>query len=308
VGPAVSPAVGPALQFHLFAPQMRMQLDDLVARARAAEGAGFDGIALMDHLAPPLALDQPMWEAMTAATWLAAHTGTLGIGHLVLCDAFRHPAVLARQAVTLDHASGGRFELGIGSGSTPEELDVFGIPAGTARQRVDHLGETLEALRALWSGEAVDLAGPTLRLSGARQVPVPVRPIPIVIGGTGKRTMGLVARFADWWNVPVHELDRLDDLRPLAGSARTSVQVAVTFVPSGADRHQVLAMAERRFGWMTRSVRLVGDGPELVDRLAALRGRGVERVYTWFTDFAPPDVLEAFGAEVISPFCGATIP
>ena len=71
-----------------------------------------------------------MWEAMTAATWLAAHTSNLGIGHLVLCDAFRHPAVLARQAATLDHASGGRFELGIGSGSTPDELQVFGIPVG----------------------------------------------------------------------------------------------------------------------------------------------------------------------------------
>jgi alkanesulfonate monooxygenase SsuD/methylene tetrahydromethanopterin reductase-like flavin-dependent oxidoreductase (luciferase family) len=288
------------LQFHLFTPQMRMGLDDLVARARAAESAGFDGIALMDHLAPPLALDQPMWEAMTAATWLAAHTTTLTVGHLVLCDAFRHPAVLARQAVTLDHASGGRFELGIGSGSTPEELDVFGIPGGTARERIGRLGATLEALQRLWSGRPVDLDGPGLRLVQAQQVPVPTRPVPIVIGGTGNRTMELVARFADWWNVPVHELDRLDDLRPRAGSARTSVQVAVTFVPDGADRDTVLAQAERRFGWMTRSTRLVGDGAELVGAFAALRERGVERVYTWFTDFAPPDVLRAFGAEVIA--------
>lgn len=292
-----------SLQFQLFLPQMRMSVPDLVARARAAEASGFDGIALMDHLAPPLAPDQPMWEAMTAATWLAAHTERLGVGHLVLCDSLRHPAVLARQAVTLDHASGGRFELGIGSGSTPEELGVFGIPDGGARERIDRLGWTLEVLRALWSGEAVDLDGgpdgaPSLR--GAQQVPVPTRSIPIVIGGTGRRTMGLVARHADWWNIPVHELDRLDDLRGLAGSARTSVQVAVTFVPDGADRTAVVEQAERRFGWMSRSTHLVGDGPELVDAFGELRGRGVERVYTWFTDFAPPDVLEAFGAEVIS--------
>ncbi len=290
-----------ALQFHLFTPQMRMSLDDLVARAQAAERAGFGGIALMDHLAPPLALDRPMWEAMTAATWLAAHTTTLTVGHLVLCNSFRHPAVLARQAVTLDHASGGRFELGIGSGSTPDELEVFGIPGGTARERVDRLGETLAALRALWSGESVDQDGPTLRLHGAQQLPVPTRPIPIVIGGTGRRTMELVARHADWWNVPVHELDRLDHLRERAGAARTSVQIAVTFVPDGADRDRVLAAAEQRFGWMTRSIRLVGDGPELVDAFGTLRDRGVERAYTWFTDFAPPDVLDAFGAEVIAP-------
>jgi alkanesulfonate monooxygenase SsuD/methylene tetrahydromethanopterin reductase-like flavin-dependent oxidoreductase (luciferase family) len=292
--------VSEPLQFHLFTPQMRMPLGDLVDRARAAEAAGFDGIALMDHLAPPLALDQPMWEAMTAATWLAAHTTTLTVGHLVLCDAFRHPAVLARQAVTLDHASGGRFELGIGSGSTPDELEVFGLAGGSARQRIDHLGETLEALEGFWSGRPVERDGPTLHLRGAQQLPVPLGRIPIVIGGTCRRTMELVARHADWWNVPVHELDRLEELRPLAGRARTSVQVAVTFVPAGADRDEVLRLAERRFGWMQRSTRLVGDGPELVEAVAALRERGVERVYTWFTDFAPPEVLDAFGAQVIA--------
>ena len=76
-------------------------------------------------------------------------------------------------------------------------------------------------MKALWSGERIDLDGPTVSLLGAQQLPVPTRPVPIVIGGTGRRTMELVARYADWWNVPVHELDRLDDLRDRAGSART---------------------------------------------------------------------------------------
>ena len=119
------------MEFHLFLPQMRLGPDALTARAVAAEAAGFDGLALMDHLAPPGALEQPMYEAFTAATWLAAVTDRLRLGHLVLCDQFRHPAVLARQAVTLDHLSGGRFELGIGSGSTPAELAAFGFPTRT---------------------------------------------------------------------------------------------------------------------------------------------------------------------------------
>src|ERR1700721_1211591 len=101
---------------------MRMSPAELVERAQAAEAAGFAGVALMDHLAPPQALDQPMFEAMTLATWLAAHTTRLTVGPLVLCDSFRHPSLLARQAVTLDHLSGGRYELAIGSGSTPNEL------------------------------------------------------------------------------------------------------------------------------------------------------------------------------------------
>src|SRR5690606_21708589 len=77
------------MTFHLFLPQMRMSLDAIVERAQAAEAAGFEGIALMDHLAPPLATQHDMWEAMTAATWLLARTDSLVVGHLVLCDALR---------------------------------------------------------------------------------------------------------------------------------------------------------------------------------------------------------------------------
>ena len=138
---------------------MRLTIPQLIERARAAESAGFGGIALMDHLAPPNALDQPMFEAMTTATWLAAATETLHVGHLVLCDAMRHPTVLARQAVTLDHASGGRFELGLGWGSVPKELETFGVASTSARSRVDRMSETLDLMRALWSGETIDFDG-----------------------------------------------------------------------------------------------------------------------------------------------------
>lgn len=98
---------------------MRMSMAEIVERAVGAERAGFSGIAMMDHLAPPAAEQVPMFEAMATATWIAAHTSRLSVGHLVLCDMFRDPAVLAKQAVTLNHASGGRFELGIGWGSAP---------------------------------------------------------------------------------------------------------------------------------------------------------------------------------------------
>ena len=155
---------------HLFLPQMRMSLEAMVSKAQAAEAAGFDGVALMDHLAPPLADDQPMWDAMVTATWLAAHTSTLTISHLVLCDAFRHPAVLARQAVSLDHASGGRFELGIGWGSVPTELATFGVGSTEPRERVDRLAETLQVVRALWTGEPVDFDGTYHQLRAASSV------------------------------------------------------------------------------------------------------------------------------------------
>lgn len=276
----------PSIALHLFLPQMRLSIDELVERAQAAEEAGFEGIALMDHLAPPLAAHHPMYEAMTAATWLAAHTSTLTIGHLVLCDAFRHPAVLAKQAVTLDHASSGRFELGIGWGSVAEELVGFDVTTDGPRQRVERLERTLRTLRHLWSGE------------GGQQ-PVPLDRIPILIGGAGKRTMALVAEHADWWNLPSYGLDRLDELRPQAGRARVTIQELVTFAPDPARRAEVVALADKRFGRMGRRI-ATGDGPELVAHFTALAERGVERAYCWFTDFADPAQLPRFGEDVLS--------
>src|SRR5580692_9316250 len=126
---------------------MRLSFEELVDRARAAEAAGFTGIAGMDHLAPPRAEEQPMFDAMTTATWLAAHTRRLSVGSLVLCDGFRHPAVLAREAVSLEHASGGRFELGIGWGSVTGELGTFGVGSQEPRVRLSRLRESLEIIK-----------------------------------------------------------------------------------------------------------------------------------------------------------------
>jgi alkanesulfonate monooxygenase SsuD/methylene tetrahydromethanopterin reductase-like flavin-dependent oxidoreductase (luciferase family) len=289
------------MEFNLFLPQMRLSFDDLVARARAAEAAGFAGMTGMDHLAPPLAADQPMYEAMVTATWVAARTARLRVGSLVLCDSFRSPAVLAREAVSLDHASGGRFELGIGWGSVREELATFGVGSTEPAVRVQRLRETLEVLTALWSGDEVDYEGQHHRLRGARQAPVPLGRIPIVIGGSGPRTLALVREFADWWNVHVGDLHRLDELRAKAGDARTSIQEMVTFVPAGADRDPIVELAERRFGYMRP---VVGTGPELVEHYGRRGAQGVERVYAWFSDFAHPDTLAAFGEEVVAPLAG----
>ena len=219
------------LEFWVFLPQMRLTMEQLVERARAAEAAGFGGVAGMDHLTPPMAENQPMFEAMITNTWLAGHTEHLRVGSLVLCDSFRHPAVLAREAVSIDHASKGRFELGIGWGSVAAELGTFGVGSQEAKVRLGRLRESLEIIRALWTGEVLDYEGEHFRLHGAQQVPGPTGRIPIVIGGAGKGTMQLVAAHADWWNVHTHIVDKLDEMRPLAGNARCSLQAQVAFVP-----------------------------------------------------------------------------
>jgi len=282
--------------FHLFLPQMRMSHDAIVERALAAERAGFEGIAFMDHLAPPLAENQDMWEAMEIAAWVLARTSSLIAGHLVLCDSLRHPAVLARQVTSLDHASAGRFELGIGWGSVPSELTMFGAGSTEAPERVSRLGESLAIMRALWTGEVIDYKGKHFTLVDAQQRPVPARPIPITIGGTGQRTLALVREYADWWNVPLHQLDRLEERRGQAGNARVSVQQMVALVPTEAAREEVTAAATRRYGGMKP---IVGNAEELTAHFSAMHARGVDRFYVWFADFAPTSTLELF-ADVIN--------
>ncbi len=271
-------------EFHLYLPQMRLTMDAMVEKARVAEAAGFIGMAGMDHLAPPLAEQHDMFEALTTNAWLLANTERLVQGQLVLCDAFRHPAILAREAVTLDHASGGRFELGIGWGSVVEEFTTYGVRPTEARERVARSeGDARDRARALDRRDA--------RLRG-RVVPARSRPgrcrrrsrhIPIVIGGTGPKTMELVAEHADWWNVPVHQLDRLDEMRDRAGDARVSIQRMYTFAPEGSDRAAIEEAAQKRFGY---SSRVVGGSSEMLDHFHAMQEQGVERFYVWFTDFA----------------------
>jgi alkanesulfonate monooxygenase SsuD/methylene tetrahydromethanopterin reductase-like flavin-dependent oxidoreductase (luciferase family) len=287
-------------EFYLFLPQMRLTFDAIARRAQVAETSGFRGIALMDHLVPPLAEGQPMHEAFVTAALIAARTEHLRVGHLVLCESFRHPVMLARESLALDHLSGGRFDLGIGSGSVITELKPFGIPTLGGRDRVRRLDETLQVVRALWSGDPVDFDGAFHHLEGAALAPVPLGPIPIVVGGSGPMTMSVVARHADWWNLPVHQVDRLDDLRLDAGAARVSVQEMVAFVDAEGNRGAVTELAHRRFSGFGYGL-VIGDGDELVTHFAALSERGVERFYVWFADFAAESTLERFGDRVIAP-------
>jgi alkanesulfonate monooxygenase SsuD/methylene tetrahydromethanopterin reductase-like flavin-dependent oxidoreductase (luciferase family) len=277
------------VEWYLFLPQIRLSVADIVERARVAEASGFDGVAFIDHLEAPAAPGQTIWEAMSLATWVAAKTDRLRIGHLVLCNEFRHPAVLAKQAVTLSSASDGRFELGIGSGSYPNEFTRFDIGDLDAVARVKRLDRDLALIREFWG-----LDGVTERT----QEPQPAHPIPLVIGGTGRRTMELVRKYADWWNVQANHIDRLPRLLSSAGSARVSVQQMVGFVRRGSDRRVVMEESGRRFGYLGPGL-VCGDADELRDYFAGLAERGVERFYVWFADFAAPASLEEFAESVM---------
>lgn len=281
------------VEWYLFLPQVRLSAADVAERACHAEANGFDGIAFIDHLEAPGLPDESIWEAMGIATWVAAKTERLRIGHLVLCDAFRHPAVLAKQAVTLSEASGGRFELGLGAGSWPAEFARFDVGQQDPKARVEQLGRHLKLLRQYWGDDE--------RAGSPPQSPRRSHPIPLVLGGSGPRMMELVRSYADWWNLPAHQLDRLPKLVPAAGTARLSIQQMVGFVRSGSDPDTVREVSTRRFGNLGSGL-VCGDADDLLGHFSGLAGQGVERFYVWFADFAAPDSLREFGESVIKTF------
>ncbi|MGO9926940.1 MAG: LLM class flavin-dependent oxidoreductase [Mycobacterium sp.] len=285
------------VEWYLFLPQVRLSAADITERARHAEASGFDGMAFIDHLEAPGLPDENIWEAMGIATWVAAQTERLRIGHLVLCDAFRHPAVLAKQAVTLSDASAGRFELGLGAGSWPAEFTRFDIGQQDLVARVEQLERHLDLIRRYW-GDATGEAG---QAGMAPQAPRRSHPIPLVLGGTGRRMMELVRRYADWWNLPANHIDNLPKLAPEAGTARLSVQQMVGFVRSGSDPNAVREASTRRFGNLGSGL-VCGDANELIGHFSGLADQRVERFYVWFADFAVPDSLHEFGESVIKAF------
>jgi alkanesulfonate monooxygenase SsuD/methylene tetrahydromethanopterin reductase-like flavin-dependent oxidoreductase (luciferase family) len=285
--------------FGMFIPQIRMDLPTIETRVRVAEEAGLHSVWLMDHLAPPAAVEHPSFEGWTLASVLLARTETIRLGHLVLADPFRHPAMLAKMASTLDVVSGGRFELGLGWGSVPLELATYGItPAGSA-ERAARMGETLEVLELLFTGGPVSYHGRFHHLEDAYCRPRPLAGrIPIHIGGAGpKLTMPLVARHADWWNCPSYAADRLAELRPMAGKARISMQRVIGLAPSTAARADVVALTERRFGvW---GGLILGTPDEVAEALRADVALGVELVIVQFSDFGTPETVRLFAEEVI---------
>lgn len=283
------------VEWYLFLPQLRLSASDIVERARHAEASGFHGMAFIDHLEAPGLPSESIWEAMGIATWVAAKTERLRIGHLVLCDAFRHPAVLAKQAVTVSDASEGRFDLGLGSGSWPAEFTRFDVGQQDPVARVDQLGRHLKLIRRYW--------GDDVQGGSTAQEPRRSYPIPLVLGGTGPRMMELVRKYADWWNLPANHLDKLPKLAPATGSARLSVQQMVGFVRSGSDPNAVREVSTRRFGNLGSGL-VCGDADGLIAHFAGLAAQRVERFYVWFADFAVPESLHEFGESVIKGFPG----
>ena len=192
------------MRFGLDVAQQRMPWDEIVRRVQLAEELGFDGAWGFDHFQPMYG-EGPgeTFEGMTTLAALAGVTEHIRLGLLVTGATYRHPSVFAAQALTVDHASHGRLELSLGAAWFDKEHTELGIPFPPTGERFDLLEDTLEIVTRLFTGETVSYDGKVVSLADAQMNPLPVqRPHPpIWIGGQGpKRTLPLVARYADVWH------------------------------------------------------------------------------------------------------------
>jgi probable F420-dependent oxidoreductase len=168
---------------------------DPAATARTAEELGFDFVSASDHLHGR----RPTYEPWTMLSWIAATTSRIRVATRVLGVPYRHPAVLAKMAETLDRLSGGRLILGLGGGAVDQEFRAFGLGVRSPRDKVDGLAEAIRILRGVWSQPRLTFEGRLYRTDGAELEPKPDHSIPIWLGTYGRRALALTGQLADGW-------------------------------------------------------------------------------------------------------------
>jgi probable F420-dependent oxidoreductase len=307
--------------------------------ARRAEELGFDSVWLSDHFfytftrygGDPTPI--PAVEPLTSLAALAVITSRVRLGTLVLCAPFRHPALLAKMALTIDRLSGGRLDLGLGAGWLEEEFDAYGYPFGSIGERFAALEDALAAVSALQSGETANLDGPTVTLRDASMLPAPVNGhIPVWVGGKGgPRLLRLIAEHADGWNVvwrvdPEGYASRVATARrafATAGRDPSELRLSVGLYSYIAE-DEALAQAAFERGrarfpggamdadtWQTwRADTLSGTPEQAIDRICRLEELGVEDIVISpsVLPFAvdDPEMLDVLAERVMAPLRAAS--
>lgn len=303
-------------------PQLGASHAELHAVAKATREHGFSAFFRSDHvlsMGSSSGLPGPSDSYVTLAA-IAAQVPDIRLGTLVTSATFRHPSMLAIAVAGVDDISGGRVELGLGSGWYEAEHTAYGLDFGSGYgERFDRLTEQLEVITGLWDtpqGSTFSYQGKHFRLDGAPGLPKPVQQgrtgtprVPIIIGGHGpRRTPALAARFADEVNVGFSDLatttaqfDRTRDACEAIGRDPAElVYSAAQTVCCGRDEAEVSrrAAAIGRDLDNLRAGGMAGTVSEVVDKLGAWQEAGVQRVYLQVLDLSDLEHIALLGKQV----------
>jgi F420-dependent oxidoreductase-like protein len=283
-----------SISFGVHIGQQNLPMSELRALWRRLDDAGVDWISVWDHFyeAPPAGGTIDHFEAVATLGALAADTHHARLGCLVFCTAYRNPAMLAKAATTIDHISGGRFELGLGAGWHQWEAEAYGYDFPSAGARLDMLEEAVPLIRSLLTEERTTHTGRYFRTQNASCLPTPLQPrLPIWVGGTGeRRTLRIAAQHADGWNAAYVSAERygrligvLDHHCRSAGRDPATIRrtVNLIFALSGDGSSTEEVIASQGWGPMAAAVRdgaIVGppdSAPEQIQRYIASGAHGV---------------------------------
>lgn len=249
-----------SLHFGVTLPQIKRTWTEAREAALTFDGLGFDSVWTCDHVYGVPLPQLPIFEAWSELAAVAAITERVGLGTLVTPPLLRNPGVLAKQVATVDHVSGGRAIMGLGSGWFQPEFEGYGLPFPSLGERMVALEECVRVLKGLWTEERFSFEGRHFTLKDAICEPKPVRPPPILIGGSGERVlMGIAARHADVWNNPAvsqHALPgkvealrrRCDEEGRDFSTLRVSQQCVVVIAETEDEAKTALAKAQKIYG------------------------------------------------------------
>ncbi|MEM7019979.1 MAG: TIGR03560 family F420-dependent LLM class oxidoreductase [Pseudomonadota bacterium] len=276
--------------------QQNMTFDEMRELWKRLDVAGVDWISLWDHLyeAPPAGGTIPHFEALTALGAMAADTTHARLGCLVFYVGYRNPSLIAKAAATLDHISGGRFELGIGAGWHQWEAIAYGYDFPGVGERLDMLDEAAHIIRGMLTRERTTFQGKHFRVEDVSCLPMPVQQrLPLWIGGVGeKKTLKIVAQHADGWNaayVPPERYQQLNNrLTELCEQINRdpaeiirSVNVAFNLSTDAASAEK--AEQELIAAWGPAAERmkggaLMGSPEQAIEHVLAYRDAGAEQL------------------------------
>ena len=305
-----------SLKLGVHVGQQNMSMDTMRALWRKLDPR-VDWISAWDHFyeAPPAGGTVDHFEAMTTLGALAAETNHARLGCLVFYVGYRNPASIAKAAATLDHISGGRFELGLGAGWHEQEANAFGYDFPPVGVRLDMLDEAATIIRGMLTEERTSFSGKHFRVDNASNLPRPVQDrLPIWIGGLGeKKTLKLVAKHADGWNAAYTTPEnfarlgrKLDEWCEKQGrdpaSLKRSINLTFNLATSEAQAKKELQQLREAWGPAADRIEggaLLGTPTQAIDRIKQYEAAGAHQVNIALRAPWNDEALEAYIDEVI---------
>jgi len=269
----------------------------------------FDSVWVDDHVMPWAAWqsnDTPYLECMTTIAYLAAAYPTLTFGSSVLCQAYRNPGLLAKMAANLQLLTGGRFICGIGAGWMVEEYEAYNWPFPKPSVRIAQMEEVIEIVKKMWSEAPASYEGKYYRIDNAYCEPRPNPIPPILIGGGGEQlTLRVVAKHADWWNIPggtlenyAHKLDVLRGHCDAVGRDYDSIgkswsAEAISLAATEDEARRIADASPYKNG------PIVGTPAQVAEQLQKFIDLGVSYLVVRLLDFPRTEGIEMFAQEVM---------